>query len=138
MATNTCRLKLTSSKQFFAGKRRTLDERLEFGPHHRRGYALDDIHLRETTIRAGNHIFRTDQFRVANNPIGHQPGMFHSDRMVRDHSRNQDLTRRQFAILPDSPLVFMPGICGLNRIRAGAHLEDKVDDVAQVQDPGCE
>ena len=53
----------------------------------------------------------------------------HGNGVVCDHAWNQDSTFGEPTTLPDAPLVFMPRISGLDRIRARAHLHNEAYDL---------
>ncbi len=110
------------SEEFFARYSRAFHQSFELGPHYRCRHAFDHVELRESTIRPGDYILRTDDVRVTNDPVGDNPGMLNGDRVMSDDSRDQDLARWQPAILPNAPFVFMPGVGGLNRIGSSTDL----------------
>ena len=63
--------------------------------------------------------------------VGDQPRMLDRRGVVRDDARDQDLARRQLHLLPHAPFVLVAHIGGLDRIGAGLHLQDQVDDVLE-------
>jgi hypothetical protein len=58
--------------------------------------------------------------REAHDAVRHQARMLQGDGVVRDHSRDEDLALGQPGFLPDTPLVLVPRLGGLDRI-AGSY-----------------
>ena len=57
--------------------------------------------------------------------------MLHDIGGVGDHSGDEDLTVRQFAVLPYLPLMGMPGVGRFDAVGTRVHLEDDIHDVLQ-------
>ena len=91
--------------------------------------------LREAAIGAGNHVLASDEVREIDDAVGDEPRMLDRGGVVRDDAGDQDLARRQLHLLPDAPFVLVADIGGLDRIGAGAHLQDQVDDVLERARP---
>src|SRR5215468_7749588 len=51
---------------------------------------------------------------------------------MRDDAWDQDFAVRKLDVLPHFPFVFMPWVCGFERIGAGADLEDEIDDIFEL------
>src|SRR4029453_5566058 len=82
-------------------------------------------------IGAGDDVLAADETRVEKDAIGDELGVLDDIASVTDDAWNKDLACRQLGFFPDLPFVFVSRICGLDRIRAGSHLEHKIDHVLQ-------
>src|SRR3984893_18316044 len=57
--------------------------------------------------------------------------MLHDVGAVADDARSQDLSLRQFNVLPYPPFVFMAGIGGFNQVCASTDLENEIDNLPE-------
>src|SRR4029077_19398336 len=101
--------------------------RLELGPADRR---VADPGA-EPAIGPGGHVLAANEVGVANQSFSHQIGMLDEICAMADHTRDKGGSIRQFYLLEDSPLMLVTGVRGLDRVAAGAHPKDQIDDVLQ-------
>ena len=85
----------------------------------------------KSAIGAGDDIFPADNLGVANDPVGNDLRMLHDIRCVADHAGDQKLAGRQRDFFPHPPLVFVPGVAGLDGIGASIDAQHEIDDVRQ-------
>src|SRR6185437_14830112 len=69
-----------------AGDAGALHERLEFRPHDGGGCTLNELRLRESTIRAGDNIFAPNDPGESQDAIGNEARMLDRHRMVSDNA----------------------------------------------------
>src|SRR6185437_620450 len=68
------------------GDARALHERFEFRPHDGWGRTLNELRLRESTIRAGDNIFASNDPGESQDAIGNEARMLDRHRMVSDNT----------------------------------------------------
>src|SRR5262245_58524649 len=94
----------------FAGNPCTFRHGAEFGPSY-----FWMAHPSQATIGTCNHVLATNQPRIANQTVGDQLGMLHEVAKMTHHSGHQYLAIGKLDLFPDSPLMFMAGVRGLDR-----------------------
>src|SRR5207244_11917354 len=61
----------------------------------------------DAAVRAGDYVLLTDQVRILDQSVRHQPRMLDDVGGVANHTGHQRLASRQLDVLPDPPLVLM-------------------------------
>src|SRR5579864_9192937 len=90
-----------------------------------------ELFLREAAIGAGDDVLPADERGEPQDAFSYKFRMLHDICAMADDAGGQDLAFRQLDILPDAPFVFMTWIGGLDEVRAGADLENEIDDFPQ-------
>src|SRR5215471_1317803 len=117
--------------EFFTRQRGAFRQRAKLRPLDLRMDADHVPTLRESAICAGDDVFLANHTRVVLDAPRDQLRMLHHVRLVRDDAWNQDLAFGQLDVLPDHPLVLVPRIRRLDRVRLGIDLQNQVDDVLE-------
>ena len=97
----------------------------------RRVDALDALVLGEAAVRAGDDVLAPDQCSEPHDPVGDQARVLDRGDVVSDDAGDQDLPVPELRRLPDAPLVLVARVGRLDRVRAGLHLQDQVDQLLQ-------
>ena len=87
----------------------------------------------ETAVVGGDDAFAAKHARETEDALGDQLGVLHKRNAVGHDPRDDDFVVREIDLLPDPPLVFVPRIGRLDRVRASADLQHQIDKVFQVQ-----
>src|SRR5436189_1110995 len=88
--------------------------------------------LGESTVSSSNNILATDHTGVAFDPLGNRLWMLHHVRGMRHDAGYQDLALWQPRdVAPHLPLVLMPWVGGLHRIRLRINPQHQIDDIGQ-------
>ena len=99
-----------SPPQALGGEPRSLDERLELGPHHRGVLALEQGPLGEAAVGAGDDALAADEAGEVHEALGHGLGVLDHGRGVGDDAGDEHLALGQADVLPDAPLVGVAGV----------------------------
>src|ERR1700693_6405342 len=117
-----------ASPQLTAGDSRPFRHSLQLSPHDRGMNAPIQPLLSKTAIDARDDILTAHHAGESEYPLGHQLRMFHHVRSVADNPGRQQLALGQLDVLPDLPLVLVPGLCGFDEVSAGPDFEDENGD----------
>ena len=79
----------------------------------------------KTAVGTGHDVLPSHQVGKADDALGHELGMLDDIAGVTDDPRHERLAVREPHVAPDLPLVFVPRVGGLDRVAAGAHLQDR-------------
>ena len=118
---------LGSSPQLSSCNARSLTQCRELGPDDARMNLARGRKAGKTAIGAGNHVLAPDDASKAADPLRNGLGMLDEVGGVGDDPRDQQLTVRQFDILPDAPFMFVTRVAGFKLIGTGLHSEHDVD-----------
>ena len=91
----------------------------------------------EAAIGTGNDVLAADDLGVAQDAVGDELRVLDEVGRMADDAGHQHLTRRQFGVLPHSPLVFVTHIGGLEGIGLRLYFEDQIDDVLERRSWVC-
>ena len=82
----------------------------------------------EAAVGGGDHVLPADRFCEPDDAFRDEFGMRHGVGEVRDHAGQDDLPVGQLHVPPDLPLVLVPRVGRLERVRAGV---DRGQDVLE-------
>ena len=77
----------------------------------------------EAAIGAGNDVLAPHDLGESQDAVGDELGVLDDVGGMADDTGDQDLPVGQLDVLPDSPLMRMTNIAGLDRERAGVNLQ---------------
>src|SRR5215472_17747933 len=115
--------------QCAGGNPRAFDQGFQLRPHDRRMDAAREWALREAAIGAAHDVFAASDLRQADDALGNEFRVLDDIGGVADHAGDQNLSGLKLHGLPYAPLVSVAGIGGLERIMAGANLQQQSDNV---------
>ena len=91
----------------------------------------DEGALGKAAVGPAHHALAADEVRQAHEPLGDELRMLDDVRVVGDDAGDEHLALGQLHVLPQPPLVLVPGIRLLHQVVAGGHLQDQVDQVGE-------
>ena len=110
---------------------RSLDERLQLGPHDRGVDTTVERALGEAAIGAREDVLAANEAADAHEPFGHELGVLDDVGRMADHAGGDSLALWKAHRFPHAPLVLVPRVGAFNQVSSRAHFQDKVDDRAQ-------
>src|SRR5262249_41880838 len=120
-----------ATPEAFAGNPCTFRHGAELGP----GY-LRVTDPPQSAIGTRNHVLAADQLRIAYQALGDQLRVLDEVAEMSHHAGHQHLAIRELPLFPDSPLMFMTRVRGLDREHTDIHPQKHLDDVPE-RDVGC-
>ena len=126
MATTGAEFRLPSP-QLFCRDARAFGHRFEFRPGNLR---IADSRS-EAAVGAGHHVLTANDPGITHQAFGDDFRVLDDVGGMADDAGDDHFALRKFHIFPNTPLVLVARVGGLDRVGVGLHLENDIDDVTE-------